>query len=97
VYVLKTNSSLRIFVVFVYSIPQPLMGVVAYAFVDQFTYLLPIGLGFAAGAMIWVACFELLAEVLRVLSLFSVLITTTFAAMCMISFQHVGDSNLICT
>jgi len=44
------------------SIPQPLMAVVAYACVDAAVAIQPIGLGFAAGAMLWVAWLELFVE-----------------------------------
>lgn len=46
-------------------LPQPLMAVPSYAFVQTFEFLLPIALGFAAGCMIWMVFAELLPDALK--------------------------------
>ena len=44
------------------SLPQPLLAVPAYVFVEKFKPLLPAGLGFAAGAMVWLVLSELIPD-----------------------------------
>lgn len=69
------------------SLPQPLMAIPAYLFVAAFDPFLPIGLGLAAGAMIWMVFAEMLPDALDRLSGRAVGVTVVVAFMSMFAFQ----------
>jgi zinc transporter, ZIP family len=68
------------------SLPQPLMAVPAFLFVEEFSAFLPVGLGFAAGAMIWLVAADLVPEALETSRPLSVACTVTASAAAMLVF-----------
>lgn len=70
------------------SLPQPLMAVPAFLFVLVFRPLLPIGLGLAAGAMLWMVFSELLPEALEDVSRQVAYPTMVAAVVGMLVFQY---------
>ncbi len=69
------------------SLPQPLMAIPAYLFVTVFEAFLPVGLGLAAGAMIWMVFAELLPDASRRLSSAAVGTLVVLSFMAMFAFQ----------
>jgi zinc transporter ZupT len=69
------------------SLPQPLLAVPAFLFVDAFDSILPVGLGFAAGAMLWMVLQELLPEALAAAPRHVVAIAGGTAFSLMLCFQ----------
>jgi zinc transporter ZupT len=70
------------------SLPQPLMAVPAYIFVLTFQPLLPVGLGIAAGAMIWMVFAELIPDAVQKTSGGTVGIVVTLAMVALWAFQQ---------
>jgi ZIP family zinc transporter len=48
------------------SLPQPLLALPAFFFVEAFAQALPTGLGFAGGAMLWMVVAQILPDTFRV-------------------------------
>jgi zinc transporter ZupT len=71
------------------SLPQPLLAVPAFLFVDTFESILPAALGFAAGAMVWMVFGELLPEALETAPARVVALSGGTAFALMLGFQLV--------
>jgi zinc transporter ZupT len=69
------------------SLPQPLVAVPAFIFVEQFRSLLPLGLGFAGGAMLWLVATRLLPDALHETSARRVGLMAGAAAALMLALQ----------
>ena len=71
------------------SLPQPVMAVPAFLFVETFRAALPYGLGFAAGAMVFMVLEELLAEAYDRASRARVAVVVSLTLVGMMLFQRV--------
>jgi zinc transporter, ZIP family len=70
------------------SLPQPITAVPAFIFVERFASVLPYGLGFASGAMVFMVLVELLPEAYEQALGRSVGLITGLTLVAMLLFQH---------
>ena len=69
------------------SLPQPLLAVPSFLLVEVFEPFLPIGMGLAAGAMIWICFSELLPEPFRKQKTIYVLAAIIIGMLLMLGLQ----------
>lgn len=70
------------------SLPQPLVAVPAFIFVTMFQPLLPWGLGFAGGAMLWMSFSELLPEAIHDTPSEYIATIATLSIACMVLLEN---------
>ncbi|KAL3783847.1 hypothetical protein ACHAWO_011443 [Cyclotella atomus] len=75
------------------SLPQPIMAVPSFMFVHTFLPVLPVGLGFAGGAMMWVAIMELLVEAYEDTDLITTGVASSLALGVMMKIQSSLDDH----
>ncbi len=73
------------------SLPQPLLAVPSFLFVEAFQPFLPVGLGLAAGAMIWMVLSELLPDAFQDAKKEHVATIATVSVALMVLFQMLMD------
>lgn len=74
------------------SLPQPLLAYPAFILAAQFAWLLPLGYGASAGAMLWVVFAEILTEARLSISPDLIATLVVLSMVCMTSFQTLIES-----
>lgn len=71
------------------SLPQPLVALPAFAFVSLFDGLVPLGLGFAGGAMLWMVAAQVVPDALRASSRRTVAVALAASTLAMLALEAV--------
>jgi len=71
------------------SLPQPLVALPAFAFVAFFDGLVPLGLGFAGGAMLWMVAVQVVPDALRASSRRTVAVALASSTLAMLGLEVV--------
>jgi zinc transporter ZupT len=69
------------------SLPQPLVAVPAFLFVAFFDGLVPAGLGFAGGAMLWMVAAQVVPDAVRTSSRRSVALALAGSTAAMLALE----------
>jgi len=77
------SATLTAFIAILTSVPQPVLALAAFLFVEVFQGLLPIGLAFSAGAMVYVCLHELLVESMEQLGVTKALLASSLSFVTM--------------
>lgn len=71
------------------SLPQPMVALPAFAFVASFDGFVPLGLGFAGGAMLWMVVAQVVPDALRATSRRAVAVALAASTLVMLALQVV--------
>lgn len=71
------------------SLPQPLVALPAFAFVAVFDGLVPLALGFAGGAMLWMVAAQVVPDALRASSRRTVAVALAASTLAMLALEVV--------